>query len=268
VLCLGDDSSDEKMFAALNQRFGLGGHAGAVPASPLPRAQALAHHAAASHVFCATVGRKPSAAQYYVNDNDEVLELLQSLRLHSTRSNRNRSLTDLNRLGHHGGGAHAHPQRGGGGGGGGPHSTDRAGRAGGADADSGGGFADRADAGEPRGAAGGFVRARGQTAPFDTPVSAAAGRGPHGYPLGTSRTLGLLPIAMRSASALARAEDTAMPPIPSKVRSRDCVHRACAWRRGCARGRLSASSRLPPSPARGSPRAPTAQLEDAAARDL
>lgn len=90
VLCVGDDSSDEKMFEALNSRFG--GTAGA-PTSP----RGLLH--GHTHVFCATVGRKPSAAPFYMNDHEEVLELLQSLRLHSTRSNRNRSLTDLKRLG-------------------------------------------------------------------------------------------------------------------------------------------------------------------------
>ena len=96
VLCVGDDSSDEKMFEALHSRLG-GGHSTPLPTSP----RGLSAGQPSAHVFCATVGRKPSAAPYYVNDHEEVLELLQSLRLHSTRSNRNRSLTDLNRLGHH-----------------------------------------------------------------------------------------------------------------------------------------------------------------------
>ena len=44
-----------------------------------------------------SIGRKPSAAHYYLNDPDEVVELCQSLRLHSTRANRNRSMGDLPR---------------------------------------------------------------------------------------------------------------------------------------------------------------------------
>jgi len=77
ILCIGDDSADEFMFQALNSRFGEG---------PSPS------------LFTAVVGRKPSAAKYYLNDPDEVLELCQSLRLHSTRANRNRSTSDLQRL--------------------------------------------------------------------------------------------------------------------------------------------------------------------------
>mmetsp|Transcript_8817 Transcript_8817/g.20589 ORF Transcript_8817/g.20589 Transcript_8817/m.20589 type:complete len:1206 (+) Transcript_8817:157-3774(+) len=98
VLCVGDDSADEKMFETLNARYGLASSSSASS----PKRQHGALHAQ-THVFCATVGRKPSAAQYYVNDHEEVIELLQSLRLHSTRSNRNRSLTDLSRLGQSGG---------------------------------------------------------------------------------------------------------------------------------------------------------------------
>ena len=59
-------------------------------------------------VFTVVVGRKPSAANYFLNDPDEVLELCQSLRLHSTRANRNRSMGDLQSM--HGGGSR---QRGG-----------------------------------------------------------------------------------------------------------------------------------------------------------
>ena len=80
VLCIGDDSADEYMFQALQSRFG---------GSAQPHAPA---------VFTTVVGRKPSAAHYFLNDADEVLELCQSLRLHSTRANRNRSMGDLQRL--------------------------------------------------------------------------------------------------------------------------------------------------------------------------
>ena len=80
ILCIGDDSADEYMFSALQERFG------AMP------------QGGATSVFTTVVGRKPSAAHYFLNDPDEVLELCQSLRLHSTRANRNRSMGDLQRL--------------------------------------------------------------------------------------------------------------------------------------------------------------------------
>jgi len=82
VLCIGDDAADECMFSALEARYGsAGGPAG----SSRPA------------VFTAVVGQKPSAAHFFLNDSDEVLELCQSLRLHSTRANRNRSMGDLQR---------------------------------------------------------------------------------------------------------------------------------------------------------------------------
>ena len=80
VLCIGDDTADESMFSALQSRFGSSSQGGG------------------PSVFTTVVGRKPSAANYYLNDPDEVLELCQSLRLHSTRANRNRSMGDLQRL--------------------------------------------------------------------------------------------------------------------------------------------------------------------------
>jgi len=81
VLCIGDDSADEYMFSALQERFGMTSSSGHGPS-----------------VFTTVVGRKPSSAHYFLNDPDEVLELCQSLRLHSTRANRNRSMGDLQRL--------------------------------------------------------------------------------------------------------------------------------------------------------------------------
>uniref|UniRef100_A0A6S9Y9Y1 Trehalose-phosphatase n=2 Tax=Chrysotila carterae TaxID=13221 RepID=A0A6S9Y9Y1_CHRCT len=83
VLCIGDDAADEYMFSSLNARFS---------------SQSKTPSAASPAVFTAVVGRKPSAAAAYLNDPDEVLELCQSLRLHSTRANRNRSTSDLQRL--------------------------------------------------------------------------------------------------------------------------------------------------------------------------
>ena len=56
VLCIGDDSADEYMFSALNDRFGSSSQQqGNRPA-----------------VFTAVVGQKPSAANYFLNDPDEV----------------------------------------------------------------------------------------------------------------------------------------------------------------------------------------------------
>ena len=78
ILCVGDDSGDEYMFQALAERFNSSSTQVGAPA-----------------VYTVVVGQKPSAAQYFVNDHEEVLELCQSLRLHSTRSNRNRSMNDL-----------------------------------------------------------------------------------------------------------------------------------------------------------------------------
>lgn len=82
ILCIGDDSADEHMFSALQQRFGDSTSQASTPS-----------------VFTTVVGRKPSAANYFLNDPHEVLELCQSLRLHSTRANRNRSMGDLQRFG-------------------------------------------------------------------------------------------------------------------------------------------------------------------------
>ena len=68
------------------------------PAPREPTARPRAAQAGAPAAFTVVVGQKPSAAQYFVNDHEEVVELCQSLRLHSTRANRNRSMGDLQRL--------------------------------------------------------------------------------------------------------------------------------------------------------------------------
>lgn len=96
VLCIGDDSADEYMFQALQARFGAAAMAQGAAAGGGGTAAAPGPHAPA--IFTTVVGRKPSAAHYFLNDADEVLELCQSLRLHSTRANRNRSMGDLQRL--------------------------------------------------------------------------------------------------------------------------------------------------------------------------
>lgn len=57
IICIGDDRSDENMFWSLNDEV----------ARPPP------------DVFACTVGQKPSSAKYYIEDTDEVLELLSSI---------------------------------------------------------------------------------------------------------------------------------------------------------------------------------------------
>ena len=59
VLCVGDDSSDELMFSTLHNKFG--------------------QHPTDLHLFTATVGRKPSCAGAYMEDHNEVVELLRML---------------------------------------------------------------------------------------------------------------------------------------------------------------------------------------------
>ena len=61
VLCIGDDTSDEYMFSALQERYGS-----------TPQGHGPA-------VFTTVVGRKPSAAHYFLNDPDEVVELCRVL---------------------------------------------------------------------------------------------------------------------------------------------------------------------------------------------
>jgi len=63
ILCIGDDSADEFMFSALHQRYG-----------------ASSEHPA---VFTCTVGRKPSAARFYLPDHERVVELLSSMSMQS-----------------------------------------------------------------------------------------------------------------------------------------------------------------------------------------
>ncbi|KAJ0405762.1 hypothetical protein P43SY_003612 [Pythium insidiosum] len=80
VLCVGDDESDEFMFQYLEEsRRNLG----------------------RTKHFTVTVGKKPSAAKYFVNDVDQVMEVLHSLTKVSTAANRNLSLNDLRLLDPH-----------------------------------------------------------------------------------------------------------------------------------------------------------------------
>ncbi|OQR98977.1 trehalose-phosphatase [Achlya hypogyna] len=70
VLCIGDDQSDEFMFSYLEERH-------------MPK------------TFTVTVGKKPSAAKHFLNDVDQVMEVLSALTKVSTTSNRNLSMNDL-----------------------------------------------------------------------------------------------------------------------------------------------------------------------------
>ncbi|TYZ58607.1 hypothetical protein PybrP1_005938, partial [[Pythium] brassicae (nom. inval.)] len=76
VLCLGDDVADELMFETLNAM---------VASAELPRGK----------VFTCTVGQKPSKAEFFVDDYTDVIALLKSLKVVSTKSNRNYSLSDM-----------------------------------------------------------------------------------------------------------------------------------------------------------------------------
>ncbi|DAZ96493.1 TPA: hypothetical protein N0F65_008360 [Lagenidium giganteum] len=76
VLCIGDDVADELMFEALNER---------VASFDMPK----------DKVFTCTVGQKPSKAEFYLDDYTDVISLLKSLRVVSTKSNRNYSLSDM-----------------------------------------------------------------------------------------------------------------------------------------------------------------------------
>jgi len=61
VLCIGDDRSDEDMFASIAS------------------AMAQSSMSAIVEVFACTVGQKPSKARYYLDDTVEVMKMLQGL---------------------------------------------------------------------------------------------------------------------------------------------------------------------------------------------
>ncbi|DAZ96599.1 TPA: hypothetical protein N0F65_000165 [Lagenidium giganteum] len=74
ILCVGDDLSDEFMF------------------------QYLEEMRSRPKLFTVTVGKKPSAAKYFVNDVDQVIEILSAMNKVSTAANRNLSMNDLRLL--------------------------------------------------------------------------------------------------------------------------------------------------------------------------
>ncbi|KAG3017628.1 Alpha,alpha-trehalose-phosphate synthase [UDP-forming] 6 [Phytophthora cactorum] len=71
ILCVGDDLSDEFMF------------------------QYLEDVRSRRNMFTVTVGKKPSAAKYFVNDVDQVMEIVHAMTKVSTAAKRNFSMNDL-----------------------------------------------------------------------------------------------------------------------------------------------------------------------------
>uniref|UniRef100_K3WLM1 Trehalose 6-phosphate phosphatase n=1 Tax=Globisporangium ultimum (strain ATCC 200006 / CBS 805.95 / DAOM BR144) TaxID=431595 RepID=K3WLM1_GLOUD len=67
VLCIGDDVADELMFEKLNEM---------IANTELPREK----------VFTCTVGQKPSKAEFYLDDYTDVIALLKSLKVVSTKT--------------------------------------------------------------------------------------------------------------------------------------------------------------------------------------
>jgi len=79
VLCIGDDSSDELMFQALQEALGT----------------STSH----SDLFTCTVGRKPSSASAYLGDHSDVVELLKMLAsLSATKRKAHASAGDLTKV--------------------------------------------------------------------------------------------------------------------------------------------------------------------------
>jgi len=79
VLCIGDDSSDELMFQALQDALGTS--------------------ASHSDLFTCTVGRKPSSASAYLGDHSDVVELLKMLSsLSATKRKAHASAGDLTKV--------------------------------------------------------------------------------------------------------------------------------------------------------------------------
>ena len=61
ILCVGDDRSDEDMFAAIT-----------TPSSNFAFPES-------AEIFACTLGNKPSLAKYYLEDSDDVLKMLKGL---------------------------------------------------------------------------------------------------------------------------------------------------------------------------------------------
>mmetsp|Transcript_15997 Transcript_15997/g.18073 ORF Transcript_15997/g.18073 Transcript_15997/m.18073 type:complete len:259 (-) Transcript_15997:262-1038(-) len=66
ALCIGDDIADERMFSALLDFY-------------RPAGNQKQDDESIGHVYTCTVGRKPTEAQFYLNDTKEVVDLLKQL---------------------------------------------------------------------------------------------------------------------------------------------------------------------------------------------
>lgn len=90
VLCLGDDVADEPMFEFLANHAELSSDQSGV----LKRPEMIK----AASIFTAVVGQKPSSAQYYLDDEEDVEALLRVLARVSSRVHFSRSLSDMRYL--------------------------------------------------------------------------------------------------------------------------------------------------------------------------
>ena len=74
IMAIGDDTSDEEMFKYLNS---VKNH--------------VSNYGENTKIFTCTIGRKPSSAQYYLNEVHEVIEYLESLNQINNNNERNSS---------------------------------------------------------------------------------------------------------------------------------------------------------------------------------
>jgi len=95
VMCIGDDIADESMFQFC-QQIQESGNSEPARMTRLQSSPALMTATSNDHpVFSVVVGEKPSSAHYYLNDVDEVCDLLSVLAKVSTRTQRATSLIDM-----------------------------------------------------------------------------------------------------------------------------------------------------------------------------
>jgi len=81
ILAIGDDRSDEEMFHAISERVSADAKLGVLMRSdscPMPGHVSKKKHDHLA-VYCSTVGQKPSKADYYLDDTDDVVKLLRNL---------------------------------------------------------------------------------------------------------------------------------------------------------------------------------------------
>ena len=81
ILAIGDDRSDEEMFHVISERVSADAKLGVLMRSdscPMPGHVSKKKHDHLA-VYCSTVGQKPSKADYYLDDTDDVVKLLRNL---------------------------------------------------------------------------------------------------------------------------------------------------------------------------------------------